>query len=245
MSDFRFYAELNDFLPLPRRGRSFTHAVAPHESLKHAIESLGVPHTEVGLVLLDGVPVGLQHRPLGDGGRVAVYPAWQTLGPVPAVGLADVPPRRFIADAHLGRLARYLRFAGYDTLYRNDWPDAELAALARAEDRTVLTRDRDLLMHRDVVHGCYLRAIEPLEQLRELVARLRLDARAPRASRCLLCNTPLAPAAKEAVADRLLPRTLADFDEFWRCPDCERVYWRGLHWQRLRAALGKPAGGGA
>lgn len=237
MPVLRFYAELNDFLAPGRRGRDFAHRSAPHESAKHLIESLGVPHTEVGLVLLDGEPVGLDRRPLGDGERLAVFPHFRTLelsAPDDAAG--EAAPPRFVADAHLGRLARYLRFAGLDTLYRNDWPDAELVAAARDEDRIVLTRDRDLLMHREVRRGCYLHAVEPLAQLGELARRLRLDLDGEEglASRCLLCNAPLEAVAKAEVADRLPPRTRQHFDAFWRCPGCCRVYWRGSHWTRLQ-----------
>lgn len=233
MCEIRFYAELNDFLAPRRRGRSTRHLPAPHESLKHAIESLGVPHTEVGLVLVDGEPASLDRRPLREGERIAVYPRWQSIAPLPQ----QPPPSAFIADAHLGRLARYLRFAGFDTLYHDSGSDTELAAEAAAEHRTVLTRDRDLLMHRDIRHGCYLRAVEPLAQLREVATTLRLDLQASRTSRCLLCNQPLQPVAKDEVAHRLPPRTLAEFNDFWRCAACDRVYWRGSHWGRMRQAL--------
>ncbi|AKJ28009.1 Mut7-C RNAse domain-containing protein [Caldimonas brevitalea] len=235
MATFRFYAELNDFLAPARRGVAFEHATSPHESLKHAVESLGVPHTEVALVLLNGEPTPLERRSVAAGDRIAVYPQWHLAGVCGSADEVDEP--RFICDAHLGRLARYLRFAGYDTLYRNAWQDVELVALARAETRIVLTRDRDLLMHRDVVHGCYLRAVEPLQQLQELQRRLGLSAHeAGTGSRCLLCNAVLETIDKAAVAGRVPPRTFAHFEQYWRCPCCERVYWRGSHWERMSAA---------
>ena len=148
--ELRFYAELADFLPGALRGRSFEHAVATHETVKHIIEALGVPHTEVGLLLVNGETVTMDQR-LETNDRVAVFPALRRLAPPCGV------QARFAADAHLGRLARYLRFCGFDTLWDNAWDDANLVAVAAGEARVVLTRDRALLMHRALPQGCYVR----------------------------------------------------------------------------------------
>ena len=232
MAEFRFYAELNDFLAPARRGCGSHLACPPHASVKHAIEVLGVPHTEVGLVLCNGQPCALGHRPLHAHDRIAVYPAMPRLQPAMPAGAL-----RFIADAHLGRLARHLRFAGYDTRWHERGSDAELAALARQEQRWVLTRDRALLMHRDVEHGCYLRPIEPRAQLQDLVLRLALDLDPARPARCLVCNAVPQPVPREAVSADVPARTRAAFHRFWRCPGCQRVFWHGSHWQRMQAEL--------
>ncbi|HET9641830.1 MAG TPA: Mut7-C RNAse domain-containing protein [Burkholderiaceae bacterium] len=236
MPFFRFYAELNDFLAPHLRGRAFPHTTSTHATIKHAIEALGVPHTEVGLVLLNGAPAPLGHHPMKDDDHITVYPPFTLLRDQ----YADQAALRFAADAHLGRLARMLRFAGYDTMLHSEGDDAELVALASRESRVILTRDRDLLMHREVARGCYLRPTEPVEQLREVVRRLGLDIsdqRATRISRCTLCNEPLRPVGHEEAASRIPPRTLACFDAFWRCPACERIYWKGSHWRRMREAI--------
>lgn len=234
----RFYAELNHFIAPARRGRDSACDVAPHESLKHCIESLGVPHTEVARVLVNGAPAELAYRPR-HGDRISVFPAFRVLDPA---ALQATP--RFIADAQLGRLARYLRFAGFDTVHVTTGADAALVTQAQAEDRTVLTRDRDLLMHRAVQRGCHVRDDAPLRQLADLAHRLRLDLHAARPARCMLCNAPLLDVAKAEVAADLPPRTAACFDAFWRCPECRRVYWRGSHWRRLREAIGAVSSGG-
>ena len=245
MPVLRFYAELNDFLPPAMRGRGLDCAPAPQHSLKHLVESLGVPHTEVALVLVDGRPGSLREHVHGAT-RVAVFPAFRRLGPLAADGevVVDSPPEpRFIADVHLARLARMLRFAGYDTLWRPDWQDAELAARARAEARIVLTRDRDLLMHRDVERGCHLRDAAPAAQLAELVRRLGLDLRGRlRAGRCLGCNLVLQPAGKAELAAGLPEGTREHFEHFWRCSGCGGVFWCGSHWKRMRATLDAAAG---
>jgi hypothetical protein len=236
--EFRFYEELNDFLAAPLRKRTFDYESAQNATVKHAIEALGVPHTEVELILVNGVSVGFGHR-LVERDRVSVYPQFEAFDVTPLLRVRAEPLRdtRFIADAHLGRLARYLRFLGYDTLYRNAWQDGELVALARAEHRIVLTRDRALLMRRDVSHGCFVRAIEPLAQLRQVAGRVELDAGGRRASRCMLCNLPLQAVDKAEVQARLPEGTRERQERFWTCTGCDRVYWRGSHWQRLLASV--------
>ncbi len=235
MAEFRFYAELADFLPLHWRGRTFVHVVLPRQSVKHVIEALGVPHTEVGLVLVNGEAVEL-NRLLSECDRVAVFPALSHLMPPQPGG-----DRRFAADAHLGRLARYLRFAGFDTLWDIAWKDADLVAVAADQGRVILTRDRDLLMHKAVRSGCYVRDKDTLAQLADVAHRYALDFSRPASGRCLECNLPLRGVAKEAVIDRLPPRTGAVFDEFWYCDGCQRVYWRGSHWKRMRRAIASAA----
>ena len=155
---FRFYEELNDFLARPLRRRTFSCACARGATAKHMIEALGVPHTEVELILVNGESVGFNH-PLADGDRIAVYPKFEALDIQPLLRVREHPLRvvRFIADAHLGGLAPLLRLAGFDTLYDNHYPDADIEALAAAQQRIVLTRDRELLKRR-THHAWLLRA---------------------------------------------------------------------------------------
>jgi uncharacterized protein with PIN domain len=234
-ASFRFYAELNDFVAPARRGRESTARCARDASVKHMIEALGVPHTEAALILVNGEPTGFD-RPLVEGDRVAVYPAFAALDPG-CVPLRPPPPERFVADAHLGGLTRLLRMAGFDTLYRNDYRDEELAALAAEGARVLLTRDRELLKRREIVHGCYMHALQPARQFREIVERLRLRDRLRPFTRCLACNAPLRAADKAAVADLLPPAVRAQQEHFTACDRCGRVYWPGSHWRRMQAML--------
>lgn len=237
-ASFRFYDGLADFLPRERRGREFCAACARDATTKHMIEALGVPHTEVALVLVNGEPSGFGHL-LREGDRVAVYPAFGRLdlGPLQRLRGAPEGRPRFVADAHLGALARLLRMAGYDTLYDNGYRDDEIARIAVEQGRVLLTRDRELLKRRTVEHGCYLHALEPEEQLRELFARLRLGAAMRPFSLCLHCNLPLRPVGKAEVRDRLPPRVAALHQEFTTCGHCGRVYWKGSHHARMQALL--------
>ncbi|MDD5366885.1 MAG: Mut7-C RNAse domain-containing protein [Gallionellaceae bacterium] len=237
-ASFRFYEELNDFLAPERRYRTFASTCAEAASAKHMIEALGVPHTEVELILVNGESVGFDHR-LQEGDRVAVYPKFEALDVTPLLRLRARPLRdtRFVADAHLGGLARLLRMAGFDTLYDNHFQDAEIVGIANREGRIVLSRDRELLKRREVSHGCYVHAIETKVQLREIVERLDLSRSARPFRLCLECNAPLHPVAKAAVLDRLPERVRAEQTRFSACDLCGRVYWEGSHWRAMRQVL--------
>jgi uncharacterized protein with PIN domain len=236
---FRCYAELNDFLAPGLRGHEFERSLAAAPAtVKHAVEALGVPHTEVELVLVNGRSVGFDAR-LADGDRVAVYPVFEALDVAPLLRLRERPLRttRFGADAHLGALARLLRLLGFDTRCDPALDDDAIVRAARDEHRIVLTRDRGLLMRRELTHGCYVHALRPREQARELLDRLELHASARPFRLCLRCNAPLEPVAKASV-EALLPARVRERHEcFTRCPACRRVYWEGTHWQRMRAAV--------
>jgi uncharacterized protein with PIN domain len=235
---FRFYEELNDFLAPDRRGREFSCTCARAATAKHMIEALGVPHTEVEVVLVNGESVGFDRR-LVDGDRVAVYPKFEALDIVPLLRVRERPLRvtRFIADAHLGGLARLLRMGGFDTLHENRFDDGEIERISGTEGRIVLTRDRELLKRRGITHGCYVHAVRSAQQLREIVDRLDLARSARPFTLCLHCNAPLRPIDKAEVAATLPPTVLAHYDRFSRCDVCDRVFWEGSHWRRMRSML--------
>jgi uncharacterized protein with PIN domain/molybdopterin converting factor small subunit len=243
MATFRFYEELNDFLLPERRKREFDCACAQAATTKHMIEALGVPHTEVELVLVNGESVGFE-RLLNDGDRVAVFPKFESLDITPLLRIRDHPLRvmRFVADAHLGGLASLLRMAGFDTLYDNGFQDDEIADIAAREGRIVLTRDRDLLKRRLITHGCYVRALKPMQQFREIFDRLELARGAQPFTLCLHCNAPLHAIDKALVLDRLPPRVRERHVRFSTCDVCRRVFWEGSHWRRMRALLDEVAG---
>ena len=236
---FRFYEELNDFLPAERRRRAFTCACARAATVKHMIEALGVPHTEVELVLVNGESVGFE-RTILDGDRIAVYPRFEALDISPLLKVRNRPLRvlRFIADAHLGGLARLLRMSGFDTLYDNRFEDGQIAEIAAHEGRIVLTRDRELLKRRIVSHGCYVHALKPALQLRELFERLDLARSARPFTLCVHCNLPLHEVDTEQARARVPPRAAWLYSRFLGCDACQRIYWEGSHWRNMCALLG-------
>jgi uncharacterized protein with PIN domain len=232
----RFFGSLNDFLPARQREQEISTQLLEHDAVKHPIETLGVPHPEVEAILVNGRPVDFACR-LQDGDHVEVYP--QELAP----GLAGTLPLRpplalpphFVADTHLGRLAAYLRMLGFDTLYRNDYDDHQLAAIAEEENRVLLTRDRGLLKHKRVVYGYCLRPVEPQEQVVAVLRRYQLAPYVQPWRRCTHCNGRLNPVAKQAVYDLLEPKTRLYYDDFQQCDTCSRVYWQGSHFDRMAA----------
>jgi uncharacterized protein len=235
---FRFYEELNDFLAPARRQRDFELRCAEAATVKNAIESVGVPHTEVELIVANGESVDFGYR-VREGDRISVYPMFEAFDITPLLRVRLQPLRepRFIADAQLGGLARLLRMLGLDTLYDNRAADADIRRRAARESRTILTRDRQLLICRDVTHGCYVHALKPPEQLEEVVERLQLMRQARPFTRCLCCNDPLAPVDKSEVLALLPPAVAARQQWFKRCPTCLRVYWPGDHWRRMSEML--------
>jgi hypothetical protein len=235
---FRFYEELNDFLVPDRRKQEFTCPCARAATTKHMIEALGVPHTEVELILVNGESADF-NRILRDGDRVAVYPRFEAMDVTPLLLVREYPLRetRFVADSHLGGLAHMLRMMGFDTLYDNQFHDDYIVAIAEQDGRIVLTRDRELLKRRTITHGCYLHALKTEEQLREIVERLDLARSARPFTLCLHCNAPLHPVDKASVFDRLPPRVQANYERFSTCDMCGRVFWEGSHWRNMRRVL--------
>lgn len=233
-ASFRFYAELNDFLPLEQRYVSFIHTVKGRSSIKDAVESLGVPHPEIDLLLVDGKSVDFSYR-LKQGDRVSVYPCFSSLD---IESFSKVRPKRltrlrFIADVHLGKLVRSLRMLGFDTLYSNSYTDKELATRSSQEHRILLTRDRGLLKHSQVIYGYYLRSSDPRKQVLEILHRYRAFDLIQPLQRCLRCNSLTKSVPKALIYKRLPPFVSAHNQDFWLCPGCDRIYWRGTHYERM------------
>ena len=241
-AQFRFYADLNDFLPVNLRQRPFRQPVYDgRQSVKHHVESLGVPHTEVAVILVNGRSVDFNYL-VQAGDDISVYPPFHALDVLPLVQLRPslTPPHRFLLDNHLGKLARYLRLLGLDTLYTdNEADDADLARIAHEEARILLTRDRGLLKRGNVIYGYCLRTRDSLKQLTAVLHRYQLHDEINPWTRCLRCNGLLRPVKKEAILHRLEPKTKLYFEEFRICEACEQIYWQGSHFTRLQRIVDK------
>ena len=232
--EVRAYAELNDFLAPEFRGATVRRPFRPHQTVKDVLEAMGIPHTEIDLILVNGDPADFDHRPtIGD--RIAAYPMFEALDVGATTRLRPVPMRdpRFVVDVNLGRLARLLRVLGFDVWWSSDADDATLAHISLGEQRILLTRDRVLLKRRAITHGLFVHSQNPEEQTVEVIRRLDLRQLLAPLTRCLHCNGKLAAVAKHEVIDQLEPLTRQRYQEFSRCADCGRIYWSGSHHAKL------------
>jgi uncharacterized protein with PIN domain len=234
VAQFRFYEELNDFLPAERRKTLLTHTFTRRASVKDMIESFGIPHTEVELIIVNGRSVDFSHI-VTDRDHISVYPMFESLDIRPLLRLRPAPLRRptFVLDTQLGRLARYLRLLGFDTLYRNDYSDDGIALISSQQGRILLTRDRRLLHRSIVTRGYYVRATDPLRQIEEILQRFDLYNDIQPLTRCIRCNGLLTEVDKEVVIDRLQPKTRRYYNRFRICRDCDQVYWKGSHFNKM------------
>jgi uncharacterized protein with PIN domain len=235
IASFCFHAELNDFLPRNKRQSKIFHTFEERASIKDMIESLGVPHTEVDCIEVNGESVNFSYI-VQDKDTINVYPISVAVGMTSTISVRPQPLTiiRFVLDIHLGKLATSLRLLGFDTLYRNDYADEELAQISSSQARILLTRDKGLLMRSLVTHGYYVRSTQPQQQIVEVLRRFDLFEIVSPFQRCLRCNGLLATVAKESIFDQLPATVQLQTHEFHRCQDCTQIYWKGSHFERLQ-----------
>jgi uncharacterized protein with PIN domain len=230
----RFYAELNDHLPEDQRFQTIEKSCFVPGTVKDLIESLGVPHTEVELITVNGNSVYFS-RVVQDGDYVSVYPMFESIDITPEVRVREGPLRetKFVLDVDLGRLAAYLRMLGFDTVYQGCFSDVDLVRMSSTAHRILLTRDRGLLKHGALTHGYWVRETDSRRQVAEIVERFDLSSSIRPFTRCMKCNGLLREVSKLEVQDRIPPRATELYEEFRRCDRCGRVYWKGSHYQRM------------
>ncbi len=234
----RFYAELNDFLPPDWRQVTIQRYFSNHQTLKDMIEALGVPHTEVDLILVNGKSVDFSYRPAADD-RISVYPVFEAFDISTLLKVRPEPLRepKFVLDTHLGRLAAYLRMLGFDTLYNNNYCDAELAKISAGENRILLTRDRGLLKRSMVSHGYLVRSDDPQKQVPEVLNRFDLSDSIKPFSRCMHCNDYIIRIDPDTVKARISEKVWQRCSEYSRCQNCNRIYWKGTHYYRMQELI--------
>lgn len=236
--NLRFFGDLNDLLYSNHHGIIFERTLPEPTTVKDLIEGCGVPHTEVDLILVNGESVGFS-TPIKGGEFVSVYPFFNSvdISGMNRLQQTSLSNLCFVVDVNLGKLARYLRMAGFDTAYQNDLDDKELIEIMLDEDRVLLTRDRKLLMHKVVKSGYLPRSSHPAEQLEEVLKRFNLFDVVKPYTRCIHCNGFLERVPKEEILDQLEPLTKKHFQKFSQCPDCGQIYWAGSHRERLHPKL--------
>jgi uncharacterized protein len=230
----RFYEELNDFLPEAKRKKRFVHNYIDRTSVKDLIESLGIPHTEVDLILVNGKSVNFKYL-INDEDDISIFPIFESLDISDVQHLRPKPLRKpkFVSDVHLGRLTRYLRMMGFDVSYENNFDDEEIVSISLKEKRAILTKDRGILKRSEVTHGYWVRSTKVDEQVKEILNRFNLQKEIEEFSRCLECNELLKPVEKELIINQLPQKVAKTQNEFYECPSCKKIYWKGTHYQRM------------
>ena len=231
---FRFYEELNDHLPEEMRKVWFEYPLKDRISVQEAISSLGVPPAEVDLILVNQLSKGFDYI-LQDEDRISVYPVFELFDISEISELREKPLReiRFICDVHLGKLSRYMRMLGFDTLYSNQYTNEQIIQIATEEKRIILSRNCRLIRDKRVTHSYWVRSSDPLEQIRDLVNKLDLSNSIDPLTRCMECNGILVPVDKQQILPQLEPRTANYFNEFFRCNTCAHIYWKGSHFENM------------
>lgn len=240
---FRFHGSLNFFLPRKLKNKEITQAFDWKASIKDMVESIAPPHAEIELLVVNGVSVGWDYI-VQENDNVDAYPDFEAIELPSKIRLIPPYPHkpRFVLDTHLGKLANYLRMLGFDTLYRNDYDDDELAEESHEQERILLTRDLGVLKRGLVVYGYFVRNTDPMKQIVEISERYELKNHLQPFARCMACNGELAPVEKDSILQLLAPDTAAHFDKFHQCQACAKVYWRGGHHERMEQMIDKVMG---
>mgnify|MGYP001827935049 FL=1 len=235
---FHFHAGLAELLVRRYRADAPSYRFRDQPGIKDAIEAMGIPHTEVDVILANGLSVNFSY-PLQDNDTIDVYPVFADIPITRPLRLSPRPPHpaAFVIDIHLGRLARRLRLLGFDACYSNAFADAEIMAVAEREDRIILTRDTGILKHRKVRHGYLVRCDHLDGQLRETLKRYDLSGRIQLWSRCMLCNGLMEKVSKAKVEPFLETKTRLYYEDFQRCSSCGQVYWKGSHYHGINRWL--------
>ncbi|MCK4661388.1 MAG: Mut7-C ubiquitin/RNAse domain-containing protein [Bacteroidales bacterium] len=238
--EFRFYEELNDFVPKSKKRTWFIYNFKGKPTVKDAIEAIGIPHVEVDLILVNNISVPFSYK-LKNNDRISVYPVFESIDITSVTQLRAKPLRKikFILDVHFGKLSKYLRLLGFDCFYINDIDDNEIINIAIKEKRIILTRDKGLLKNMNVTHGYWVRSQDSIEQLKEIVKRFHLDSLIKPFYRCIVCNGIIEKASKEKIISELQPNTIKYYDDFYKCSLCGKIYWKGSHYEKMKQFVDK------
>lgn len=231
-----FHGDLTFFLGSRIHGQKIERDLGEKTSVKDVIESCGVPHPEVDLILVNEEPIGFDYV-LKQSAAIDVFPVHVASTYFKKHLLQVQESNRFIADGHLGKLARNLRLLGFDVAYDRDAQDRQLLEIMTREDRALLTRDRRLLMHSVVRHGYCPRSQNAGEQTVQVISRFDLIPFIDPFTRCIRCNAPLKEVAKGDVMGKLEPLTKIYYEQFRQCTSCGQIYWAGSHFAKLQKRL--------
>lgn len=231
---FRFYEELNDFLPEDKKRIRFLHKYYGKPTLKDTIESLGIPHTEIDLIIVNGKSKRFYYH-LKNGDDIAVYPMFESFDITPLIKLRPKPLRniKFILDIQLGKLAQNLRLLGFNSFYNNTISNKIIIENSIKDKRIILTKDIGLLKRKAVTHGYWVRNTNPDRQIIEIINRFDLKNLINSFTRCLHCNGELVIQDKNQIKNQVLPKTIKYYNKFFKCDGCSKIYWQGSHYNKM------------
>jgi len=231
----RCYEELNEFLPKEKRKVQFTHTISVQTSVKDLIESFNIPHTQVQMILVNGEQKDFSYI-VQENDRISVYPFFHTfdINSVSKISHPLPDEIHFLADQHLGTLARYLRMIGIDTAFNEDISGYELVEKANQQDRILLTKDHNILKRNELKYGYFIYADDLDSQLEELILQFKLKEHLSLFSRCLECNELLQPIEKATIEHRLPKKVREGHESFTICWRCNKIYWKGSHYDRMK-----------
>jgi len=231
----RFYEELNDFLPEEKRKVRYIYEFYGTPSVKDVIEANGIPHTEVDMILVNGISVDFNYK-TNNNDDISVYPVFETFDVTSVQHLRSEPLRNpaFVLDLHLGSLAKYMRMVGLDAFYNNAFNADMIIDLSIQQKRVILTSDKKILKRNDVTRGYWVRNKDTKEQLREVITHFHLEGKMNPFVRCILCNQLLQDIKKEEIIHEIPPKVSLWAEEFKKCPACGKVYWKGSHYNRMK-----------
>jgi uncharacterized protein with PIN domain len=234
----RFYEELNDFLPPVKRKTDFSYHFFGTPTVKDCIEANGIPHTEVDLILIDGKSASFDYH-LHGGESISVYPVFESLDITPVIRLRPHPLRKtkFICDVHLGKLARQLRMLGFDVYFDKSIDDVKIVEQALKDKRIILTRDQGILKRKEVSHGYWVRSTDVRHQLPEVCRRFDLNSQIKPFTVCMICNGTIVTINKADIQKNIPRRVQLNFDQFFQCTECHKIYWKGSHYQKMECKV--------
>lgn len=227
---FLFIGSLNDFLNYKQKEKPLEVSFSGNPGIKDIIESLGVPHVEIQLIRVNSIPVDFSYH-IKNADKVEISPF--SSGVVPS----EKNRPSFILDVHLGKLARYLRMMGFDSIYRNNFSDPELVTLSCKENRILLTRDIGILKYGCLRYGYWVRSTVALEQAKEIASHYNLCSSVLPFSLCMECNSSLLKVSKSQIEEQIPPLTRKYYDSFSQCVNCQKIYWQGSHYNRMNNLL--------
>jgi hypothetical protein len=230
----RFFEELNQYLSIDQRKKWIDISTGEGTTLQNLLNTLKIPISEVELIIVNGHSQRLDYV-LQSGDRLAVYPKFESFDIHEHVQFREHPLRnpKFLCDNHLGKLCKYLRMIGFDCLFEQLSGHPHLITQSNKENRIILSRDQKRNQYPAITHFILITSSHPSDQVKQVIRQLSLENFISPLSRCLRCNTPLVTVPKKQILHKLEPETARDFHEFFQCTQCQRIYWKGSHYENM------------